>query len=146
MAAAIPFIMLAGTALSAAGSAKAGSDAKKAADNEAAQMQANAEQSFATGTRKSYEAGEDSKALASDIVAAQAAQGGQSNDPQALRQRAKAEAEGEYSVLAELYQGEVSMQDTGRQAAFRRIEGRNAKTAGNLQAAGTALGSMGNFR
>lgn len=146
MADPITMAMVAGTALNAAGSIESGNAANKAAKQEAAQLDANANEAFATGTRRSYEAGQQSEEFLSDVVAAQAASGGTSTDPQALRQRAKAEAAGEYNVLAELYQGKVRRQDLRRQASARRIEGKNAKRAGMMQGVGTALGSLGNFR
>jgi hypothetical protein len=145
MADPITMAMVAGTAMNAIGSIESGNAANKAARAEALQMESNADQAFATGTRRSYEAGQQSKAFASDVVAAQAASGGTSNDPQALRQRAKAEAAGEYNVLAELYQGQVKQQDLKRQAYARRIEGKNAKRAGQMQGIGTALGGMAAF-
>jgi hypothetical protein len=145
MADPITLALVAGTALNAAGSIAGGAAADSAAKAEAMQMESNADQAYATGTRRSYQAGKDGEAFASDVVAAQVAAGGTSNDPQALRQRAKADAATEYNVLAELYQGKVNRQDLKRQAYTRRIEGKNAQRQGFMQGAGTALGGMASF-
>ena len=127
------------TMMKVATSIAGGRAKRQAAKFEAGQLEAAGRERFARGTREAGEAARQSKILLSNIRAAQAGMGGVTTDPGAIQQLGRAGAEGEYNVLAALYEGEVGQRGLQAQAAARRMEGKQAERAGIVGALGTAL-------
>ncbi|WP_372809323.1 hypothetical protein [Litorivivens sp.] len=144
MAQAAAPLAAAGTALNVAGTIKAGRDAYKNAKREATDLRAAGKEAEALATRNIQEMKAGGEGFLSDMTAAQVGTGG-AIDAQAIRDRAKAEAKITGNILAELFSGQSKRKGLEREAAMRVKEGKAAKRAAYLQAAGTALSGASKY-
>lgn len=144
--AALPMITaiagLAGGAMTALGQIRSGQAQNQAAKMEARQLEARAKESEAAGQRSALEQRRQSEILQSRALAAAGASGGSAVDPDVLRIISGIAGAGETNFQSELYQARSQANLQTAQAAARRFEGKQAKTAGFVGAAGTALSSI----
>lgn len=143
MAAAVPYLILGGTALSMSGTLAEGEAAEEAGKLQASQYAKNAIAAQAEGTRKAGEIRRQGEALKSDAAAAMAAGGGVTDDVGAIETFADIEQAVDYNALAALYEGKSradTMDFAGRTAKW---EGKAAKSASRTKALGTALSGAG---
>jgi hypothetical protein len=132
-------LAVASTAISAYGSHQKGKAESRAADFEAAQMQANASRVAEEGIKRAEEQRRNKRVALSDARAAQAAGGGTTTDAGALGQLGSLSAAFERNALEELYQSKLDARGIQLQAAARKFEGKMAKRAGNMAALSTVL-------
>lgn len=125
LAAALPYIALAGTVVSAVG-------AKASAANTAAQETAAGEAAKATSQRVAYNQGRNTAYVESRAKAYAAASGGSSTDPSVVTDLAQIGSQGEYQRLSALYSGDTS-------AAGDQLEANAATSEGNSKAISTVL-------
>ena len=133
-------IPLAATAFSVAGKVQQGRAAKKAGDAEAAQLEENARLARQEGKTRAEEEQRQTARLMSDISAAQGGSGFAASDAQAARQVARAAGAGKYNELSILYQSETEARGLERGARTAKKQGRYARNAAYMSAAGTAIG------
>ena len=138
MAAAIPFIMLGATALSAGGAVAAGRNQETQALNEADQLMADSKAEYAAGTREANEYRRQGRILESRARAQQAASGG-ATDAAAIENLGGIAKEVEYNALAAMYTYDNRSRGTARQTRARRSEGEIASRAGRIKGLSTAL-------
>lgn len=136
LAAALPYIATAVTAYSAI---RQGTEANASAQNEALQLEAQANSERASSQRAYLEEQRQARYVGSRARAVAAASGAGVSDPTVENIFSGIEAEGEYRALARLYQGDVTAQGLEYGAQVRRREGRAAKSAGYLSAASTVM-------
>lgn len=139
MAQAVPFLVVASTALNATSAMAEGEAANKAARFEAGQLDQQAKAAVAQSSREAYEQSRVGARLASDARAAMAASGGTTTDAPALKQLGDIKAGTDYNVLATLYEGETKAEGIKKQAAARRFEGKIAKRKGYAKALSSVL-------
>jgi len=138
-AASAPYLALAGTAVSAMGAIQQGRQAKATAKFEAQQMEQQAKQRRAVGHQEVAARRREQALLESRALAAAGASGAGTLDPNVLRAISGIAAEGERAVQSELFSAETGAVTQEAQAAARRIEGEQAKTASTIRAVGTVL-------
>lgn len=132
-------IPLAITAFSVAGQVKSGKDAKKAADSEARQIDANAGRAREEGRSA---AAEERRRTARDLSDAQAIQGGSgfsASDAQALQQIGEIAGAGKFNELSIMYEAEQNAQGLQREARNTRKSGSRARDNAYIGAAATAI-------
>lgn len=140
MAHAIPIALMAGSAALSAGGTILGAKAEsKALRGEAVQLEAQAGQDRASSQRSAIENRRQSRLLQSRALALAAASGGGASDPTVVNILSRLEGEGEYRALVSLYEGEEAARSKLMQAAARRKEAKNVKTAGYLGAGAKIL-------
>lgn len=127
------------TAVGVAGASRSGRAQESAAKFDAQQIEKNAKRSYARGTREYAETIRVGDIAASNARARMAAGGGTTDDVSALRDQSVIGREAEYNALTALYDAQVTSEGQSTQAAARRMEGRNAKRAGNIKALSTLL-------
>lgn len=138
--AAIPVaLQIAGVAISALGSLKAGKDAKKGADNEAEQLARRAKARRAEAGLGAREERRQARLDQSRALALAAAGGGSVADPTIVNRMGDLHAEGEFSALARLYEGEEESAGLIDSSLARRREGKAQRAAGVLRGATTIL-------
>lgn len=143
MAAAAPYLIAGSTALDVMSTIEAGKAAEREAEYEAQQLESAGTEAYGAGSRSAYLAAREGERFLSDQRAAQAASGGTTTDPQAIRQRAAAGRDIDYNVMNELFKGDVRRQELRKQASATRYGGRQARKASKRRAIGTALGGFG---
>lgn len=153
MAVAIPFVMLGLTALSAASSAKAGSDSAKAqkadAKYQAGQLQVASNNALASGERAATGERKQAALATSRAVALAAASGAGASDPTVTNILGNLAGEGEYNALSQLYNAQSeSAGDLNQAAALKAGVSASAsatKAAGLMQGIGTAVQGSSSF-
>lgn len=145
MAAALPIMAVAGTALKAGGTILGANAEAKELKKEARQLKDQAGTERATSQRQAMEERRQSRLAQSRTQALAAASGGGADDPTVVNIMANLEGEGEYRALASLYEGEEQARGLEAQAAARRREAKNTKRAGYINAGGTILQSAGSM-
>ena len=135
-------IPLAATAFSVAGKVQAGRAAKKAADSEAKQIDANAKRARLAGKTQAEEEQRETARLMSDMSASQAGSGFAASDAAALRQVGQAAGVGKYNELSILYQSELDAKGMDRAASNKRKSGRAARKNAYFSAAATAFAGI----
>jgi hypothetical protein len=145
LAAAAPFLLAASTAVGAAYAIKSGQDQKLAAENEAAQMDAQAKAEQASGQRAYLTQQRQTQMVSSRAQALAASSGAGVSDPTVANIISGIQGEGEYQALSSLYQGDVTAKGLQYGANVRRSEGDAAAKAGYLRAASTVLSGVGSM-
>ena len=135
----IPFLIAAGTVVSAAGQIQAGRAADKAARYEARQLERQSKREFAAGTREQAEIKRKGELLESNVRAQMAGSGGVTDDPGSVSTIGELGRDIEYNALAAMYDAASRAQGRRQQAHARRIEGANARAASQWSAMGTVL-------
>jgi len=139
LAAAAPALLTAATVVSAAYAIKQGNDQKVAAEEEAAQMDAQAKADQAAGQRAYLTQQRQTRVVSSRAQALAASSGAGVSDPTVANIISGIQGEGEYQALNQLYQGDVTAKGLQYGANVRRSEGNAAATAGYLKAASTVF-------
>lgn len=134
-------LLIAGTAVSAAGTLAGGAAEGAAADYSAAQHRQGATAEIATGSRQAAEARRESDMILSRARAVGASNGG----GQDVQRMGELEQEGTYRVLSALYEGEERSKARGAQARAAKMEGRNARSAAFIDAASTIAGGGSSY-
>ena len=148
MAAAAPYLMIGGTALSAynqygAGKAAAaeGKAIQSAKEFEAQQMLVNAGQARATSQRKALAQQKQTKLVQSALQARAAASGGGALDPTVMDLAGDIAAEGDYRRRVALYEGDDATRIYQAGANLRRFEGEQAVRAGKIKQRSANIGA-----
>ena len=141
MAQALPFLFMAGTAMSAGGSIIGANSQAKGLKGAAAQYEAQAGMDRASSQRKAAEEKRQGRIQQSRVLALVAASGAGASDPSVINAMANMEGESEYAKNVALFEGESSARGYEAQAAMRRREAKAVRTAGLMEAAGTVLKS-----
>jgi hypothetical protein len=139
-AAAIP-LMVASTTLSAVGQIQQGKQAQKMADYKADQLEQQAGQTRAVAQRKSSALRRQAALAESRTLAVAAASGAGAADKTVMDIMSGIYEQGELNAQAAIYEGEERARGMEMSAAGARIEGKQAKRAGYIGAAGTIMGS-----
>ncbi len=145
MAVALPFIMIAATALSAVGQMQQADAAEEAANFTAGQQEQRAGQERAVSQRRAIEARRQSKVLGSRALAVAGARGAGVSDPTVVNEIADIDRVGEYNALTALFEGEETGRGLEQSAANARRTGIASAQAARLSAAGTALNGATSF-
>lgn len=132
-------LMVGSTVLSASSALEQGDQAERDAKQDAYELEQAGTAAYADSTRRSYEAAREGKIVASNARAAQAASGGVTTDAGATDQLAEIERDAQYNSMSALFEGKSKREDYLRQAARRRIEGKEAKEASRMEAITTVL-------
>lgn len=143
MAAAIPFIIVGASLLSAVGSIRQGNQAAAAAKFQSKQLKIQAGQVEGAASRKAQEEERRAKLLNSTLVARAAASGGSVVDPTVFDLYGNVAQEGRYRALTQLYEGFQEGARIRTQAGAAELEGSQAKTAGYINAGASILGGAG---
>jgi hypothetical protein len=137
MAAALPFLAIAGTVMSAVGAIQQGNAAKKAADYNAAIADRNA----TIATQQAAADANTSRSVNARRLGAMRAKYGSSGvqaEGSVLDVMADSAAQAELEALNITYKGDLAAQGYGETATLNRMQGKNARTSGYLNA-GSAL-------
>lgn len=137
-AAAVP-LLIGSTVLSASGSIIQGENEKAAADFRAKQLRYRANQAAGHGQRAAIEEKRQANILAGRAQAVAAASGGGASDPTVINRIAGIISEGEYRSLVALYEGDEESNALKTEANIANYEGRAARSAGYLEAAGSVF-------
>lgn len=137
--------VVASTAIQSFGQMQAGKAAQKAANYEAAQMTQRAGQERATGQRVAAEERRRERIIQSNLQARSAASGASASDPTVLDLSGDIAEEGLYRQNLALYEGEERARNLESGANLRKFEGKQAKKAGYIGAASTALSTAGDM-
>jgi hypothetical protein len=130
-----------GRVLGAFGAAQDGGARRMAAEYRAAQLRVGAGQEMAASQREAISALEQSKRVASRVLAVAAASGGGASDPTVVRLVADISSEGAYRQALALYEGQDRARMLRTQADAASYEGKLAEGAGNRNAIGGAIGA-----
>ena len=132
-------LMVAGMAISAAGTISSGIAQKNAADFEASQLERQGKADRAQGSRI---AAEESRQRRIKLSRAQAV-GAASGAGRAARVEGELELEGRYRELTAVWEGGERAAGRSAQASARRTEGRVARAAGFVRGVGTLASGLG---
>lgn len=135
-------VSLAGTAMSAFGAVREGQAANESAKFEARQLEQQSKAQEAAGQRSALEQRRQSELMQSRALAVAGASGGGVTDPGVLRIISGIAGEGENAFQSELYNARTQAETSRSQAVARRFEGKQAKQAGVMKAASTALSGI----
>lgn len=142
LAAAAPYMMAAGTLLSAKGQRQAGKASQRQAGFDADQLEIAAGRSKAVSQRESLEHKRQGK-LAQSRALAVGAFGGGASDPTVVKTISDLAGETAYRSAVALYGGESKAQNYMLRAGQRRMEGEAARKAGKMNSLTTILGGAG---
>jgi hypothetical protein len=133
-------LSLAGTGFSALQQMKAGSQAKSAADYNAAVQgqQANAE--AAGGERQAFAQNQQTNLLLSRARALGAAGGATATSPSVIADESQIKDRGDLNAMMDLYNGESRAQSLQEGAALQQYQGDQAESAAPLKALSTIMG------
>jgi hypothetical protein len=134
------FLPVAATAMTVVGSQQAGAAADRAAAFRAAQLEQQAGQERAASQRAAIE---ERRQAGLAMSAVQARAGGGGLDPTIVNLQSRLAGHGEYRALTALYQGSERAAGLEMQADAARMEGRQARRAGNLGAVTSVLSFAG---
>lgn len=135
----VSLMAVASTGLQVMGQLQQGKAIKKSKDFEEAQLQQQATARYAEGTREAYEQRRRSDIVESNARAAMAASGGTTTDEAAEGQLAKIGAEGDYNVLASLFDAKLDAQGLQNRAAAADYEGKLARKESRFKALSTVM-------
>lgn len=133
---------LAGTAMSTFGAIREGQAANAAAKFEAQQLEQRAKEQEAAGQLSALEERRKSNILQSRALAVAGASGGGALDPNVLNIVSGLAGEGEQAFQSELFNARSRAGTLEAQAAGRRFEGKQAKTAGLIKGVSTAFSGL----
>lgn len=133
---------IAGGAVSAAGSIYSGQAQAQAANAQAKAMKQKGEQELAIAQRRAMETRRQKRAAMGRTLAVAAASGGGTGDTVSDIMTGL-EARGEYNALTDLFNGKVARNDLFTEAALVKQAGKDAKTAGWIDAGSTLLNTAG---
>lgn len=145
LAAAAPYVAMAGTVISADAQRRAGEIDKMNADFEASQMERNADVVAAESQRDAIKARREAKYMESRARAVAAAGGGSADDPTVVNLISGIQEEGEYNALSALYNGASRAQTLQTGAVSTRGQGKSARSAGQTGAFSTVLKGAGSM-
>lgn len=132
-------LMAGGTLLQAGGLWQAGTQAQKAAEYKAGQLETQAGQSLAMSQRAAEEERRRARLVESRAMALAASGGGGTTDPTIARLISDIAGEGAYRAATAQYGGESQAWGLRNQAEAERYQGRVAKKAYRLQALSSLL-------
>lgn len=141
MAAAIPFIMMAGTVIGAAGQAQQGQQAKSQAESEANQLQSQAKNEQAASQLQAMEDRRQARLAESRAQAVSAASGADPTSTSFVRNISDIEGQGELNALTSLWNGDERARQLRNQASATRASGSQAAKAANIGAMSSLLQS-----
>ena len=141
----VTLMAVAATGLQAAGQLRQGKAIKQQKDFEEAQLKQQATARYAEGTREAYEERRRADIVSSNARAAMAASGGTTTDEGASEQLAKIGAEGDYNVLASLFDAKVDAQSLQTRAAAADYEGKLARKESRFKALSTVIGGASDW-
>lgn len=139
MAAAIPFIMLAGTAVGAASQIQQGQQQKQMAAEEARQMQEQAKNEYATSQIQAMEDRRQSQLAQSRAQAVAAASGADATSNSFVRNISDMEGQGELNALTSLWGGSERMRQLNNQASMTKYSGQQSAKAANIGAVSSLI-------
>jgi len=139
MAQAIPYLIIAATAVGGVSAIEEGKAQNRAARFEARQLEREGKREFAKGTREQQEILRQGRIAESNMRAQMAGSGGVTTDPGATNTIGELNADVVYNGLAAMYDAKSKQQGRNYQASARRLEGSNAKTASRWKALSTVL-------
>ncbi|WP_447867236.1 hypothetical protein [Rahnella bonaserana] len=145
MAAAIPFMMIAGSVVGAAGQAQQGAAAKAQADSEASQLNAQAKTSQAQGQIQAMEDRRQARLAESRALAVGAASGADANSTSLVRNISDMEGQGELNALTSLWNGDDQARQLRNQSRATSASGAATKKAANIGAMSSLLQSGGSL-
>lgn len=123
--------------IGAVGTLYEGQVANQSAQFEARQLQEKAAQEEALAGQEAAAKRREARLANSRNLAVAAAGGGSAGDPTVIQLMGDVEAEGQMNALTEMYKGLTRKADLLTQASVTRTQGRNARTASYIGAAGT---------
>jgi hypothetical protein len=139
-AAALPYISAASTALAVGAQVKAGNEQKNQMEILAREREEDAKAVQAESQREALNERKKAKNLMSRARAVAGASGAGASDPTVTDILTDIDTQGETNYLNALYSGNTVARGLRSGAATARRTGRAAQTAGNMNAASTALG------
>ena len=145
LAAAAPYIALAGSAVQAYGQVQQGKAAQSNAETIALQKERDGKAAQAEAQRVAIYERKRANLLQSRARALSAASGGSVSDPTIQTILGNIGKEGEQNALAALYSGDTDAELARAQAGASRSEGRAARRAGYLNASSTVLSGASDF-
>lgn len=145
LAAAIPYIAAASTALTVAGTVRQGEVAKQQSEIRARELQEDATARQAEAQRVAIQARRQGNFAASRARAVAAASGAGVSDTTADLLIGRIEAQSDYNVLNALYEGDATARGLRDGARTARREGKAYQRAGYYKAAGSALSGAVSF-
>lgn len=139
LAAAAPYLMAAGTAVSVVSSVKQGQDAAQQAEANALQLRNQANADSAAAQRSAINSRKQAEYAMSRGQALAAASGAGATDPTVVNLLSGIAGEGEYRALTSLYEGDTAAGNANAQATAAVNEGNAYKQAGYLKGISTVL-------
>lgn len=136
-------LLIAGTAVSAAGAIQAGNQQQAALDAQAAARERQANEQRAVSQREAAARRNNAEQVLSRQRAVAAASGGGASDKTVLDIMGDTEAEGDFQAASALYEGETQGRNLDYQAGIDRMEARNARLSGFINAGSTVLSGAG---
>lgn len=139
MAAAAPYLVAGGTILQAGNQIQQGRemDAQSSAMRRA--LIAKGKEEEAAAQREALASKKKTDLVLSRGKAVAAASGAGAKDPTVMDVLDDVAAQGELDMLNKLYEGKMAMSDRRQQGYMARIQGKNARRAGYINAAGTIM-------
>lgn len=132
-------LMAASTAFSVGGQIQSGRAQRASANNEAAQMEANAARAMQEGRSRADEEKRQTARLMSDAQAIQGGSGFSASDAQALKQVGDIAGAGKYNELSYIYEARQNAEGMIRGAKYSRESGRAKQRAAYMGAVSTAF-------
>jgi hypothetical protein len=139
LASAAPYILAAGTVVSAVNQQNAGIQNKMNADFEAGQMDKQANNELAISQREAEQARRESRYLQSRAQSIAAASGAGATDPTVVNLIGDLEQEGEYNAMTALYNGQERANTLRTGGSITRRQGKAYRNAGNTNALSTVI-------
>lgn len=136
---------LLGTAFSVIGSIRQGEAQEAQYKSQAQWDQAKAQEERAAGQAQAANKQREAKLVMSRDLAVAASSGGGAADPTALNVAAGVGAQGEYNAKSALYEGETAGRDYDYQAQVYRMQAKQAKLAGFINAGSSILSGISGF-
>lgn len=145
MAAAIPWVIGAGTVLGAASQVQQGKQQEAMANSEASQMESQAKNEFAASQIQAMEDRRQARLATSRAQAVGAASGVDPTSASFIKNTSDIEGQGELNALTSLWSGSDRARQLNNQAKATRVSGRQASKAANIGAMSTLLQSGGSL-
>lgn len=133
---------IAGTIVSAVGSIAAGQAQADAANAQAAAQERRAGEERAAAQRQAAAKAKEARLVMSRQQALAAASGGGAGDPTVMNLMGQVAATGDFNARSALYEGEARGRGLEDQAAIERMQAKQAKLAGFINAGSTILGGL----
>lgn len=145
LAAAAPYLMAGGAAVSAYSAIRQGRQLEMAANLEARQMDMSAKAEAAISQRVAESERKKARLLQSRVKALAAASGAGASDPTIIDIMGDIEREGEIRALDALYEGRTAAEGLRFASGIRRREGREGRRAGTISAVGDLFSAGGSI-